>query len=104
LRIAEEGLEVFADFLEKMKFNCAKSRQDAERYYATSSDTAEAIALGGTPFRTAYFQVAEQIKRGAAQLLNVEQALRRPTAGSANPEEVKKMASARLVFCRSLIL
>jgi argininosuccinate lyase len=104
LRIAEEGLEVFTDFLEKMKFNCAKSRQDAERYYATSSDTAEAIALGGTPFRTAYFQVAEQIKRGAAQLLNVEQALRRPTAGSANPEEVKKTASARLVFCRPPIL
>ena len=83
-----------------MKFNCAKSRQDAERYYTTSSDTVEAIALRGTPFRTAYFQVAEQIKRGAAQLLNVEQALRRPTAGSANPEEVRRTASARLAFCR----
>jgi len=100
LKVAAEGLEVFTDFVEKMQFNCGKARQDAERYYATSSDTAEALALAGTPFRTAYFQVARQIKEGTANLLGVEQALRRPTAGSANPEEVKKAASARLALCR----
>jgi len=100
LKIAAEGLEVFTDFMEKMRFNCGKARQDAERHHATSSDTAEALALAGTPFRTAYFQVARQIKEGTAELLSVEQALRRPTLGSANPEEVKKAVSARLALCR----
>ena len=100
LKTATEGLEVFTDFVEKMRFDCGKARQDAERYYATSSDTAETLALAGTPFRTAYFQVARQIKEGTARLLSLEQALRRPTLGSANPEEVKRAASARLAFCR----
>jgi argininosuccinate lyase (EC 4.3.2.1) len=100
LKIAAEGLDVFTDFIEKMKFNCEKARRDAEEYHTTSSDTAEAMALAGTPFRAAYFQLAREIKEGVAKLLSVEQALQRPTLGSANPEEVKRAASRRLAFCK----
>ncbi|ACB40749.1 argininosuccinate lyase [Pyrobaculum neutrophilum] len=100
LNIASEGVEVFTDFLEKMSFDCGRARRDAERYYSTSSDTAEEAALRGVPFRRAYFQLAREIREGAARLLPVDEALRRPTRGSANPEEVKRAASARLVFCR----
>ncbi|ABL87460.1 argininosuccinate lyase [Pyrobaculum islandicum DSM 4184] len=100
LNMATEGVEIFIDFLEKMSFNCVKAREDAERYHSTSSDTAETIALSGVPFRKAYFQLAKEIKEGTARLMSIEEALQRPTRGSANPEEVKKAASTRLVFCR----
>ncbi|MFN3803794.1 MAG: lyase family protein [Pyrobaculum sp.] len=102
LDIAIGGVEVFRDFVEKMEFDCQKARQDAERYYSTSSDTVEAMALGGTSFRRAYFQLAREIGEGQAHLLSVEEALRRPAAGSANPEEVKKAASrVAAAFCGS---
>ncbi|MEZ0319127.1 MAG: argininosuccinate lyase [Pyrobaculum sp.] len=100
LNIALEGTEVLKDFVEKMSFDCLRARQDAERFYSTSSDTAEASSLAGTPFRKAYFQLAREIKEGAAKLLSVEEALKRPTEGSANPDEVRRAASRRLVFCR----
>jgi len=101
LKIAGEGVEVLRDFVEGLEFNCEKARLDAETYYATSSDTAEAIALSGVPFRRAYFQLAEEIKRGSAKLLSPEEAVKRPTEGSANPEEVRRAASARLIFCKT---
>jgi len=101
LKIAGEGVEVLRDFVEGLEFDCEKARLDAERYYATSSDTAEAIALSGVPFRRAYFQLTEEIKRGSAKLLPPEEAVKRPTEGSANPEEVRRAASARLIFCKT---
>ncbi len=100
LDIAVEGVEVLRDFVEKMGFNCGRARADAERFFTTSADTAERASLGGKPFRTAYFELAEAIKRGEAGLLPVEEALRRPALGSANPEEVRRAASRRLAFCR----
>lgn len=100
LNIAIEGVEVLADFVEKMKFNCEKGRRDAELYYATSSDTAEERALRGVPFRKAYFELALEIREGKARLLTVDEALKRPVLGSANPEEVRKSASRRLALCK----
>ncbi|WP_333638941.1 argininosuccinate lyase [Pyrobaculum aerophilum] len=100
LNIATEGMAVFRDFIENMAFNCEKSRKDAEAYFTTSSDTAEDEALKGVPFRKAYFQLASAIKAGTARLLTINEALKRPVYGSANPEEVKRAASRRLALCR----
>jgi argininosuccinate lyase len=99
LRIAIEGVGVLADFVEGMHFDCARAAEDARQYHTTSADTAESISLSGVPFRQAYFRLAEEIKQGSARLLSIEEALRRPTLGSANPGEVRRAAAARLAHC-----
>ncbi len=96
LKTASEGVRVLADFVGGLEFDCAKARGDAERYFTTSSDTAEALSLSGVPFRLAYFQLAREIREGRAALLSVDEALKRITLGSASPEEVEAAARRRL--------
>jgi len=99
LKIVKEGLEVLTEFIKEARFNCQKAREDAEAYFTTSSDTVEIKALAGVPFRIAYFQLAEEIKRGQAELLTVEEALQRPTKGSASPKKVEETAAKYLPLC-----
>ncbi|CCC81134.1 argininosuccinate lyase [Thermoproteus tenax] len=98
-KTAEEGLEVLSDFISKMDFDCQRSYRDAAAFPTTSSDLAERIALAGTPFREAYFQVAQAVKEGNAQLPDPRDAVRRPVSGGPDPGEVAKSAKEILAKC-----
>ncbi|MBP1448481.1 MAG: argininosuccinate lyase, partial [Thermoproteus sp.] len=100
-KIADEGLSILADFLAKAAFDCGRAGADAERYPVTSSDAAERMALGGTPFRAAYFKIAEAIKRGEFKPPPPGDAVRRPVLGSPHPNEVRRMAKRILESCGS---
>ncbi|MFB6490634.1 MAG: argininosuccinate lyase [Thermoproteus sp. AZ2] len=98
-KTAEEGLAVLADVVKRARFNCEKAYGDAARYPTTSSDAAERMALGGTPFRDAYFKVAEAVKAGRAELPDPREAVKRPVSGSPDPQEVRRAAEEGLRSC-----
>jgi len=99
-KTAEEGASVLRSFLEGMRFNCGKAYQDARRYPTTSSDAAERLALGGVPFREAYFKIAEAVKAGSSDLPDPREAVKRPVLGSPDPEGVRKSAMEKLSVCQ----
>ncbi len=99
-KTAEEGLDVLRGFLEGMKFHCDKAYRDAAGFPTTSSDAAEKMALAGMPFREAYFEVAEAVKAGSAQLPDPREAVKRPVLGSPDPEAVRRSAMERLAKCQ----
>jgi len=96
-RIAIGAIRILRDFLEGAEYDTARMGEDAEKYPTTSSDTAERMAMAGKPFREAYFEVAEALKRGEAKLLPPREALEtRASEGSANPNQVRQTARQKL--------
>ena len=101
MRIAIDALRVLRDFLQRATYNTDKMAEDARRYPTTSSDLAERAALSRSkPYREAYFEVAQMLKQGRAELPDPREAVStRRTEGSANPEEVRRMARELKARC-----